>query len=357
MIGLLSTPRTTTQVTTVKITVAESSLTSIVAVNQVSLVTVSSIVSSLLLGTMLLSSNVQAASCQLPKSFYKNVSCTADSNYFLAVKDFGAPVALIDKNGKRVADLLQYQRVDASKIASGLMPVQRNSRVGYVNIQGREVVPTRYDIINSGSSWARAVSDGRIVVKSNGNYGVISTNNQIIIPFSSAIDTIDDYRNGTARVVRANAISVVDKSGNIKTSPSSTPDLQAKTSAPSAAETISTNAIQRNAFTTLQPQQRDGKWGFVDDQEVIMVTYSFDNVRPFSEGLAGVQIDSQWGFVNLGGELVIPFGFADKPVPNGENYKGVSTFVFNDGKAWIGSLENGSKMCISKAGAMVGCDL
>ena len=59
--------------------------------------------------------SAQAASCKIPKSYYKNVSCTASSGYFLAVKDFGAPVALINKQGKSLVDLTRYQKVDADK--------------------------------------------------------------------------------------------------------------------------------------------------------------------------------------------------------------------------------------------------
>ena len=89
----------------------------------------------------------QAASCNIPKSYYKNVSCTASSRYFLATKDFGAPVALIDRNGKRVVDLTRYQKVDVNKLSGGLLPVLRNSHVGYLNMQGREVVPVMYDML------------------------------------------------------------------------------------------------------------------------------------------------------------------------------------------------------------------
>ena len=69
--------------------------------------------------------SAHAASCKIPKSYYKNVSCTASSSYFLAIKDFGAPVALIDKKGKRVVDLSRYQKVDADKLSGGLLPVLR----------------------------------------------------------------------------------------------------------------------------------------------------------------------------------------------------------------------------------------
>lgn len=287
----------------------------------------------------------QAASCNIPKSYYKNVSCTASSRYFLATKDFGAPVALIDRNGKRVVDLTRYQKVDVNKLSGGLLPVLRNSHVGYLNMQGREVVPAMYDMLSESQGWARPVSDGRIVVKRNGNYGVINTANKTIVPFSAAISKIDNYQNGVARVSKNSTTSWLDKNGNVKSDPNSKNNEQA-----TAKQTDS------NRFTTLQPRQQDGKWGFVDDNNVTMITYSFDEVQPFSEGLAGVRIGREWGFVNLGGELVIPFRFANAGVSAAGHYKGKPAFVFTAGKAWIGNLENGDKMCIDKEGAGVSCD-
>lgn len=344
--------------------------------------------------------SAQAASCKIPKSYYKNVSCTASSGYFLAVKDFGAPVALIDKQGKSLVDLTRYQKVDTDKISAGLLPVMRNSHVGYLNMQGREVIPVMYDVLNDGQGWARPVSEGRIVVKQGGHYGVIDTANRTIVPFSAAISDIDDYRGGMARVRKNKAISWLDKEGNIKNANTQSTNTQnagvkkdnsksndgksAKNSRvndrPAASKSevkpsARANSTQKNSasipinrFTTLQPRQQDGRWGFVDDNNVTMITYSFDEVRPFSEGLAGVRIDAEWGFINLGGELVIPFNFKDFDGSNNFNdsnnkslsldsrYKDKPSFVFVADKAWIGRLENGTKMCIDKEGAAVACD-
>ena len=338
--------------------------------------------------------SAHAASCKIPKSYYKNVSCTASSGYFLAVKDFGAPVALINKQGKSLVDLTRYQKVDADKISAGLMPVMRNGHVGYLDMQGREVIPVMYNALNDGRGWARPVSEGRIVVKQGGHYGVIDTANRTVVPFSAAISDIDDYRGGMARVRKNKAISWFDKAGNIKNantqnnttqnasaqnasakkdkdsdgkSPTNTrlnnrpaaSKLEAKSSIREASTQENVAAIPVDRFTTLQPRQQDGRWGFVDDNDVTMITYSFDEVRLFSEGLAGVRIDAEWGFINLGGELVIPFIFKDtdnQDLRVDNHYKGKPSFVFVEQKAWIGSLENGNKMCIDKKGAPVTCD-
>ena len=313
-------------------------------------------VMSIIAATPFLMSNAQAASCKIPKSYYKNVSCTASSGYFLAIKDFGAPVALINKQGKSVVDLSRYQKVDADKISGGLLPVLRNGRVGYVNMQGRETIPAMYDMLKESQGWARPVSEGRIVVKQNGHYGVIDTANKTIVPFSAAISDIDDYRSGMTRVRKNQAISWLDKNGK----PTRDPNSNSKADSQTSTTNENVKEIQQSApsspFTTLQPRQQDGRWGFVDDNNVTMITYSFDEVRPFSEGLAGVRIDNEWGFVNLGGELVIPFRFDKSGVSVGDSYKDQPAFVFTNGKAWIGNLKNGAKMCIDKEGNSVGCD-
>lgn len=302
----------------------------------------------------------QAASCKIPKSYYKNVSCTANSSYFLAIKDFGAPVALINNKGESVVDLTRYQKVDANKLSGGLLPVQRNNKVGYLNMKGKEVIPATYEVLTDSQGWARPVSDGRIVVKKDGNYGVINTANKVIVPFSAAISEIDDYQNGMTRVRKNRAISWLDKNGKTTNEPSNadSEEFTARSSANTTSSSLSAQTKQAapNRFTTLQARQQDSKWGYIDDNDVVMITYSFDEARPFSEGLAGVRIGKDWGFINLGGELVIPFRFANSGVSAKGSYKGQSAFVFKDGKAWVGNLKNGNKMCVDTKGEGVRCE-
>jgi len=256
-------------------------------------------VMSIIAATSFLMSNAQAASCKIPKSYYKNVSCTASSGYFLAIKDFGAPVALINKQGKSVVDLSRYQKVDADKISGGLLPVLRNGRVGYVNMQGRETIPAMYDMLKESQGWARPVSEGRIVVKQNGHYGVIDTANKTIVPFSAAISDIDDYRSGMTRVRKNQAISWLDKNGKPTRDPNSNSKADSQTSTTNENVKEIPQSAPSSPFTTLQPRQQDGRWGCVGDNDVTRSAYSLDEVRPFSVGLACVRIGKECGFSNL----------------------------------------------------------
>lgn len=86
--------------------------------------------------------------CTPPKSHYKHVSCTARTGVFLAVKDDGSPVALLDKKGNKTADLFAYQAVLASEFKSGLLPAQKNGKVGYINDKGKTVIAFDYQPMN-----------------------------------------------------------------------------------------------------------------------------------------------------------------------------------------------------------------
>lgn len=300
-------------------------------------------------------SSAQAASCSIPKSYYKHVSCTASSQYFLAVKDSGAPVALLNKSGKQVVDLSRYQKVAADKLAGGLMPVQRLNKVGYVNMSGREVVPAVYDVLvgEAGSGgWARPVVNERIVVKKNGNFGIINTSNQVIEPFSASYSSISNFSNGAFRVQRGAETIWLDKNGKTTSNPGPT---VADSSGAQGNNTPLTVAEQRKLATTFVPDEQDGKWGFVDGNDVTMITYSFDQVTPFSEGLAGVRVADNWGFISPAGDLVIGFRFNEDGVIRSGSYQGQPPFVFKNGKAWVGNLNNGDKLCVNTQGTNVAC--
>lgn len=327
---------------------------------------------------------VPANACQIPKSYYSNVFCTANSNYFLALKDSGQPVALINNKGKRVANLMHYDSIDVSKFNEGLVPVQRLGRVGYINSSGIEVIPAIYQVMSGDKltkGWSRAAINGRIVVKKQGKFGVINTQNKVIVPFSTLNKSISDFKENVAKVETTNGTRWIDINGNPVTEPTNKPKessaVAATSSSGSSLSGSATGSLPNPNPITTSPamnqsqnpaqheaqkevwvaEQRDYKWGFVDSNNVPMIKFLFDQVTPFSEGLAGVRMEDKWGFVNLAGELVIPFEFAENDVKREEGplYKGKQPFEFIQGKAWVANNASGAKICINKEGKYVNC--
>lgn len=48
-----------------------------------------------------------------------------------------------------------------------------------------------------------------------------------------------------------------------------------------------------------------GKWGFLDSGWSVVVNPIFEDVMPFSEGLAPVSVDGKWGYIDRSGKMVI----------------------------------------------------
>lgn len=286
-----------------------------------------------------------AHACTLPKSYYKHVSCTSAQGVFLAVRDNGTPVALLNRQGTKTADLFAYDAVLASHFRHGLLPVRQGRRVGYINAQGRVVIPIIYDSLG-GSQWARAANNERIVVKKSGKFGVIDTQNRTIIAFDDTITNISDYQNSRATITHASGSYSVDKQGRQVT----------QDSLPSDDELlwIDGNEGSEPIFT---PILQNGKWGFADSRNVVVIMPVFDEVRFYHMGLAGVRQGTHWGFINKAGQLVIDFRFDDAGIikDSTDAMHLPEPFVFINGKAWIGNLNDGTKLCIDTQGVNISC--
>jgi WG containing repeat len=80
-------------------------------------------------------------------------------------------------------------------------------------------------------------------------------------------------------------------------------------------------------------QQGETRYAFIDRQGKILFekpkTFTVTDYSVFSEGLAPVQINEQWGFINQSGKLVIPANFINLRHNN----------KFSDGLAPVGSTE------------------
>jgi hypothetical protein len=56
------------------------------------------------------------------------------------------------------------------------------------------------------------------------------------------------------------------------------------------------------------------KWGYINDQGEVVIDFIFDDAKDFHHGIAGVKVGDAWGFVNNKGTIII------KPAYNHFNY-------------------------------------
>lgn len=59
------------------------------------------------------------------------------------------------------------------------------------------------------------------------------------------------------------------------------------------------------------PYRADGQFGFIDGRGDVAIVAAFDEVGPFSEGLARVRREGFWGYIAPDGTMVIPRRFLD----------------------------------------------
>lgn len=311
--------------------------------------------------------NLTAYACVIPKSDFKNLKCTTTADRFVAFKDNGSPVALVGKNGKKVADLFAYDAVLTSQFHAGLLPVRQGTKVGYINRNGKLVIPAIYDSFG-GSQWAKGVSGGRIVVKQGGKTLTLDTNGRVLGQKADPQDNKPKKDDKKTTAPKAEPKPKADPKIVPKTQPKN------ETPSPKTAPKVATpKPIQPKANPKPLPHHQNpawaddnffahkqgNKWGYINRAGTPMIVYAFDEAGPFSEGLAGVRQGDKWGFITPAGDLVIEFRFDNKGVDimSRDTPDLVAPFVFKKGRAWVGNLKDGQKLCINKKGENVSCAL
>ena len=61
----------------------------------------------------------------------------------------------------------------------------------------------------------------------------------------------------------------------------------------------------QNQKDDLHKIMQNGKWGFADQKDRIVIEPTFEEVAFFSEGLAAVRVGDKWGFIDKTGNFVI----------------------------------------------------
>lgn len=300
------------------------------------------------LSTYILPAQAYEDECKPPKANYSDISCTSDDNYYIGYNDDYRPQALLNKQGLLVANLKGYQVVEHSNINDGVFAVMKDSKVGYMNTQGKLVVPTIYDDMQDSEdkydeTWSEPVSDGRILVAKNGKFGIIDTSNKVIMPFTNKYALIESFSEGMAPIM-----SKSGKWGFINTEGK-------EVIAPQYDGTDGNFGGYYGFSEGLAGMQKGNKWGYITKTGKVAVPFIYDEIRPFSEGLAGVLKGDEWGFIDGTNKTMIPFKYSDSNVERySVNYMGASYFIFEDGIAEIATV-NQELVCISKADKKMSC--
>ena len=197
------------------------------------------------------------------------------------------------------------------KLAYVKFQEKKEVREGYIDTEGKLVIPTNYDYPNYSFQYglARVVKnnktgfigkDGKIAIplqfqeagnftdvitwfKSNGKYGFIDMNGKVII--EPIYDLVESFQEGLACVSQHGKFGYLNEKGLL---------------------VISLHFQEANSFREgLAVVKQNEKFFFINRYGRRAIQNSFDFANSFSEGLARVRVGGKYGYINKKGEWIV----------------------------------------------------
>lgn len=162
-----------------------------------------------------------------------------------------------------------------------IFKVGLNGKYGLMNKAEKAFTGLKYDIVSCHYAADYRIAD----VWLNYKHGFVDVHCNEIVPFK--YDCIDSFENGFARV------SIDDKYGFIY--------LNGDEVIPPRYDDAQTHFSDEFIWV-----QINGKYGFINTTGDIVIPLLFDGAKPFSDGMAAVKTGNKWGYINKAGVEVIP---------------------------------------------------
>ena len=169
-------------------------------------------------------------------------------------------------------------------IHNGFVKVKLDGKYGFINEDGEEIVPCKYD--DASNFWGGFAS-----VKTKGLWGFVNENGEESIPCKYKV--VYDFSGGLARVKTKEGWGFVNKNGK---------------------EIIPCKYKEAYGFSEgLAGVKTKKGWGFInkDGEEIIPCKYKEVSLFTMPDGLALVRSKEGYGFINKDGEEIIPCKYKD----------------------------------------------
>lgn len=262
-----------------------------------------------------------------------------------------AMYGVIDKDNRLLAPIKYPQIADYSE---DMAVFGLNQSQGYLNVDGKEAIRANY-------KFAHSFSDGLALATTyNNREAYLDHRGTVAIgPFDASCTP---FRDGVAFLVNGKSdqhnpsnARAIDKNGNDVRSPFLEKMIASyAVNAQNFDELWENKGLQmtshgicefdklivrarwaqaRRFREGLAAVQVDGKWGFVDQEGKFVVAPQFEDVASFGNGFAGVRLNGKWGFVDKAGKVVVKPQFADVGGYN-EGFAPVASAMVNGDLGW-----------------------
>lgn len=220
-----------------------------------------------------------------------------------------------------IGDFSNNEGIARTKVGGGF---------GFVAKNGKSISPTIY-------SDAGEFSEGRARVKKDGKWGYLDENGQMIT--SSSYDEAEDFVNGLARVMQNDEVFYIDLNGE---------KANYRINGQGTKISLNADYEDAGFYTNKRLRvKKNGKWGFVDEQGEMVIPIDFDAVSDFVDGIAQVEKGGEIYQIDLDGKMLEWEYVSFRSKTEGESTfkpKKVEKTVFKVGNShfdWVGDLVDG----------------
>lgn len=179
-----------------------------------------------------------------------------------------------------------------AQTADDRYPFGRDGKVGFIDYQGKEVIPPRFSSAGDTAHFNNGLAP---VFEANRGSGYIDISGKFVIGPTMVWGWGRAFHEDIAGVLiwakngGLNRPGWIDRRGRL---------------------VFSGMGVEGSYFSNgLMPMPRAGKWGFVNKYFQFVIKPQFDYAYPFSEGLAEVTVKHKSGFIDTSGKIVIPLKY------------------------------------------------
>jgi len=197
--------------------------------------------------------------------------------------------------------------------SEGLAPVKVDGKYGYINTQGKMVIESQYLFAGQFKSGLAKVQ----LDNERGTSGFINKHGKLVI--TAKFSFTGAFENGLAKAANFDyKEGVINLTGNWVIKPKY-------------------ESVTKFSEGLLAVKKND-KWGYVDKQDKLIISFIFDEALEFRSGLAAARMGNKMGLINRDGQWVIApkyesiFGFSDGLYA--AKNKGLSGYIDKQGQ-WI----------------------
>ncbi|MCI4670512.1 MAG: WG repeat-containing protein [Bacteroidia bacterium] len=236
----------------------------------------------------------------------------------------GNKIGFINFNGKEIIPV----EFDAVKsFSEDILPVNKGAiekdyesvggKWGFWNREGKEIIPIKYED-------AQIFREGLAPVKLNGKYGFINLNDEVILDFK--YEDAKPFREGFAAVKIEGKWGFIDKKGNIVISPKFHRVEDFDNGFSIVFHLITEFEYEDDGY---RYKEEEGKYGLIDRSGLLKLDTIYDHIDKFENGFAKIELERKEGFINSDGEIAIPIQF-DKVEKFSEGLAVVANFMLRD---------------------------